>query len=324
MHVGVNLRAAEVRGLNRFINEQSNKSVGIDLIVHSTCKLLGHLGVNPEYRRGVIGFPEFLRATLDDARAANAPNEQLDSTAEAISVKLERQVGSHYYVTSRNAGRIFFLAPYTINYIHSLERTKELNNLEKDVLQYLTNDLDKALLKVDGIFFDAIYADLMCLLKSTKLSKKDMNPHFLELLEHLQLCAKNPRFWLDPQIRVFKSEPRLYAQNALNHRTHSNYIPVRNQLYCHDEFNEEFTFPLFASASGEMAQKLKTYKEDQLPGGKHWDTSPSIREALKDLEPTNDACESILGLNDWLQKTTPNMTQRTVLAMVQTKKNRNG
>ena len=141
MHVGVNLRAAEVRGLNRFINEQSNKSVGIDLIVHSTCKLLGHLGVNPEYGRGVIGFPEFLRATLDDARAANAPNEQLDSTAEAISVKLERQVGSQCWKN------------ILYNYIHSLERTKELNNLEKDVLQYLTNDLDKALLKVDSIFF---------------------------------------------------------------------------------------------------------------------------------------------------------------------------
>ena len=71
-----------------------------------------------------------------------------------------------------------------------------------------------------------------------------------------------------------------------------------------------------------MAQKLKTYKEDQLPGGKHWDPSPSIREALKDLEPTNDACESILVLNDWLQKTTPNITQRTVSAMVQMKKNK--
>ena len=77
-----------------------------------------------------------------------------------------------------------------------------------------------------------------------------------------------------------------------------------------------------ASAAAEMAQKLKTYKADQLPGGRLWAPSPSVREELEGLEPTNDACESILGLNDWLQKTTPNMTQRTVSAMVPTKKNK--
>ena len=70
-----------------------------------------------------------------------------------------------------------------------------------------------------------------------------------------------------------------------------------------------------------MGLKLKTYKADQLPGGKFWSPSHAISEALKDLDPTNDACESILGLNDWLQKGTPNMSQRTVSAMVQTMKN---
>ena len=131
-------------GLNRFINEQGKHSVGIDLIVHSTCKLLGHLGTNPEYGRGVIGFPEFLKATLEDARVET---QQLDNMTAPIHVRLERQVGSRYFVTSRNAGRNFFLAPHAVNYIHTLENTKELNNLERDVLQYLENDFDKALLK---------------------------------------------------------------------------------------------------------------------------------------------------------------------------------
>ena len=43
MHLGVNLRAAQVNDL------LSGRSVGVDSVVHATCKLLGHLGTNPEY-----------------------------------------------------------------------------------------------------------------------------------------------------------------------------------------------------------------------------------------------------------------------------------
>ena len=46
MHVGVNLRAAEVKGLNKHAKEKSLTTAGVDLIVYSCCKLLGHLGVN--------------------------------------------------------------------------------------------------------------------------------------------------------------------------------------------------------------------------------------------------------------------------------------
>ena len=140
MQVGVNLRAAEVRGLNRFISENNRNSVGVDLIVHSTCKLLGHLGTNPEYGRGVIGFPEFLKAALEDATTASMESEWLDNMRVAM---LERQVGSRYFVTSRNAGRILFLAPHAAKYIHSLEKTKELNNLGRNVLQYMENTLTR-------------------------------------------------------------------------------------------------------------------------------------------------------------------------------------
>ena len=176
-------------------------------------------------------------------------------------------------------------------------------------------------LKVDGIFFDKIYADLMCLLKSRKLNKKylDMNLHFLELLEYLQHLTTHPRLSLDPDQKVFTSKPRLYGENKLvNHRQHN--VPVREKLYTNDDCDEEITFPLIQSSAAEMAQKLKTYKADH-PGGRFWSPSTRMREMLMDLEPTNDACESILGLNDWLQKITPNMAQTTVSAMVQTKKN---
>ena len=57
-----------------------------------------------------------------------------------------------------------------------LHSFKQVNRLEKDV------QTDLPLLKVDGLLFDQIYADLMCILKS----KIDMNTHYWELLQHLK------------------------------------------------------------------------------------------------------------------------------------------
>ena len=84
MHVGVNLRAAEVKGINKYIAESKKVSIGVDLIVHSVCKLLGHLGVNPEYWRG---FPEFLQSALEDGRAAGLSTEYIEA---ARKLKLKR------------------------------------------------------------------------------------------------------------------------------------------------------------------------------------------------------------------------------------------
>ena len=62
---------------------------------------------------------------------------------------------------------MFFLAPYyAVTYIRALELTKKLNNIEKDVLTYMRHPQDLALLKVDGLLFDQVYADMMTLLKS--------------------------------------------------------------------------------------------------------------------------------------------------------------
>ena len=120
-------------------------------------------------------------------------DEEREAITSATEVRLERQVGSRYFVMSRNARRLFFLVPYAVQYIQSLQIVKELNNLERDVLRHLSTDVDRALLKVDSILFDTMYADLMCLLKSTVLQKKylDMNGHFLELLEYLEQLSQN-------------------------------------------------------------------------------------------------------------------------------------
>ena len=70
-----------------------------------------------------------------------------------------------------------------------------------------------------------------------------------------------------------------------------------------------------------MANKTRLYKADQLPGGKLWEPSESEKEVLCDIDPTNDVAESVLGLNDWLQKTTANLSQRSVTNMVEVMKN---
>ena len=46
------------------------------------------------------------------------------------------------------------------------------------MLKYAKDECESALLKVDGLFFDKVYADLMCILKSKELNKKflDMKP----------------------------------------------------------------------------------------------------------------------------------------------------
>ena len=59
----------------------------------------------------------------------------------------------------------------------------------------------------------------------------------------------------------------------------------------------------------------------QLPGGKYWDPEPSVKKVLAELKPSNDLCESILGLNDYLTTAIPNLHQMAHSNLVQLKKN---
>lgn len=71
-----------------------------------------------------------------------------------------------------------------------------------------------------------------------------------------------------------------------------------------------------------MKQKLCTYAKNQLPGWIYWDPNPKIKEILTKLPPTNDLCESILGLNDHLTTSIPNLSQLTCSNLVEAKKNK--
>ena len=109
MHLGVNLQDAQVKAL-------SGSPPSVDSIVHSACKLLGHLATNPEYGRGVQAFPEYIKALLEEAEAVgDTDSDDAQVLKAALGVRMERQVGSRYFVTARNAGRIFYLRLIAIN-----------------------------------------------------------------------------------------------------------------------------------------------------------------------------------------------------------------
>ena len=148
-----------------------------------------------------------------------------------------------------------------------------------------------------------------------------MNPHYLELMEYLELLSKHPEHILDPEHCVFASESLLYSSDPkFNHRLHKKYLVVRQSLYTHDEFDDE-VLDMVKTAAISMADKIQAYKSDHLPGGELWNPSEKVKSLLFNLEPTNDMCESILGLNDWLQKSTQNLSQRTVTTMVEVMRN---
>ena len=54
----------------------------------------------------------------------------------------------------------------------------------------------------------------------------------------------------------------------------------------------------------------------------YWDpVDPLIRKGLTALQPSNDLCESILGLNDYLTTAIPNLNQISRSNLIEIKRN---
>ena len=56
-------------------------------------------------------------------------------------------------------------------------------------------------------------------------------------------------------------------------------------MYSHDDFDETYTFPLIKKVSKCMLDKIKSYKAEQLPGGKLWNPDPETRKELAKIKP---------------------------------------
>ena len=311
MHLGVNLRVAQNAGI---------KEPGlpdIDTVVHQTAKLIGHLSPY-ELGHGHHTFPEFLGLQQESP----SPNNYYTTCSQ---VKLDRQVGSRYHVTAKNAGKILFLTPAIIAFLSELKCTKQLNQLEASVLEALQRKETITLLRIEGLMFDRIYADLTMLAKSRKLNKSvfDMNTHFLELKLYLEKLVKEPTLLLDDETYVFESEPRLYgSSHQTNHRLHHQNQEVRKCFLQPDQRSDELINEAIQKAAQSMHTKLVDYKKDQLPGGKYWNPDSSTKAILITLKPNNNICESTFGLNDWLTSSIPNMSQQARSTLIEFSYNR--
>ena len=79
---------------------------------------------------------------------------------------------------------------------------------------------------------------------------------------------------------------------------------------------------LLVKGATTMQEKLCSYAADQLPGGRYWNPDKQIQDVLSQLQPSNDVCESVLGLNDYVTTAVPNLHQMSRSNLVQLKKNK--
>ena len=327
MHLGCNLRKAFLQGI-KCASETAQPSGMkrdyhlVDTLVHEFCKAFGKYGT-PEYGSGVLHFPDYLKLMANDSSldAADASYYQ-----KSLSLSLDRQVGSRYFVTAANAAKMLYLKRAAIAFLEFTQRGNQGNKLEKDLYMKLQDPTEVRHLKVDALMFCHIYADLVCLAKSTELRKSvlDMNVHYLELLTFLQEIQKVPESILDRELCIFKSEKRLYSNDpAFNHRVRQNFQLFQDSVFsCNDEEDCTALFQLVVDGAGAMECKLSDYAKSQLPGGIYWDPDPKVRAILEGVQPSNDVCEAILGLNDYLSSAIPNMSQGTRTNLVELKKNK--
>ena len=151
-----------------------------------------------------------------------------------------------------------------------------------------------------------------------------MNKHYLELKMFLQKIEQHPEIVLNKDYVVFKSEiATLYSQNEkVNHRCHKKALPIHRKLFEIQGDDDDALYQLLVSGSIKMKEKLCTYAKNQLPGGRYWDPHDVvIKTQLSKIAPSNDLCESILGLNDYLSTKIPNLNQRSISNLVEIKKN---
>ena len=118
----------------------------IDLFVREIAKLFGHLGT-PENADGA-SFRLFLAQRATECVGAE------EYYVNTQKVFLERQVGNRYYVTSCNAGRIYFLREAMAAFLTEQKIIKSLNHLESTCLKKLQDPLLLSNLQLEGLLFD--------------------------------------------------------------------------------------------------------------------------------------------------------------------------
>ena len=315
MHLGVNLRKAFMQGITDCDISRSAVSrhySEIDTFVHEFCKAFGSKGV-PEYGAGLVSFPDFLEIGIKSG------GECSNYYKSYQTITLDRQVGSRYFVTAYNAVKSLYLREAAQQYLEVFKK----NKLEKDLYEKLADHDIMAGIKADGLMFIHVYANLVTLAKSQEIKKSalDMRVHYLELDSFLELLEQDPSTVFDKNIRVFASEKRLYEETKFNHRHKPTQKILCQRMFSPDQWDQKL-IELIERGAVEMRKKLHTYAKDYLPSGKYWDPPKHIENILSQIQPSNDICESILGLNDWLHGSMTTACQLTKRNIIEAKKNK--
>ena len=133
----------------------------------------------------------------------------------------------------------------------------------------------------------------------------------------------DPTIAFDVKMQVYKIKCRLYdAESKLNHQIKPKNLFVYQRLFIADPTNDTLVLEKLAKGAASMRNKLKVYAKDYLPSGRYWSPPEHVANILREIKPTNDICESILGLNDWLQTAMPNVCQLTKRNLIEAKKNK--
>ena len=326
MHLGCNLRKAFLAGVKSISDHKTNKDHSreyhqVDVFVHEFHKLFGKYGGTPEYGCGTVMYPDFLKIKATDDTLCV---EESTYHQACLDISLDRQIGSRYFVTAANAMKIMFLKDSAISFLKFTFRHTKGNKLEKDLFMKLNDVTELVQLKMDALMFYHVYADLVELAKSRDLKKSvlDMSIHYLELQSFLKLLQECPETIMDSDYRVFTSEALLYGDKKFNHRARSKSILIQRYVFKEEEWDKTLLYPLLIAGAKSMENKLNTYAQSQLPGGIYWNPEPKIQEILSKLEPSNDICEAVLGLNDYLSTAIPNLCQESRSNLVEVKKNK--
>ena len=159
MHLGVNLRKA-------FLSVEELVDSPVDAFVYEFAKLFGTHGVK-EYGVGILQFPDF----LETCQLSEDCQDMVPYHKKCSEIKLSRQVGNRYFVSASNAGKIIFLIPAAIKFLEFTGKSTGGNKLEKTVYSKLEDAKLVGALKADAIMYYHVYADLVCLAKSTEFDE---------------------------------------------------------------------------------------------------------------------------------------------------------
>ena len=147
-----------------------------------------------------------------------------------------------------------------------------------------------------------------------------MREHYLELKIFWEKLEQSPEIVRNRYFEVFPSECRLYHDTKFNHRTHKHTCSASDcfQEHLFQSLPDDGSFYLkVAAGASSMKEKLKACAKDFLPNGLYWNVDDKTADVLKNLEPSNDLSESILGLNDYLCTAIPNLVQLTKSNLVE-------